>query len=475
MPLDLRKIESRLKDNVGRDVVRIQRMIRQPSVSGERLGIRECAQLVESYMRDSGCQVAEICETKGNPVVFGELAAGARHTLIVYMMYDTQPFEGETWSHPPLEASLVPHEGFPSAVIGRGAINTKGPMVAFFNALLAVKESGETLPLNLKFVAEGEEELGSPHLPEFFRDNLALLRAAEAVYYPGASQDRNGRVKMYLGNKGILYLELVCSGARWGRGPKTHAIHSANKAWVDSPVFRMVKALSTLVSEDGNRVAVQGFYDDTLDPSPEERRLVQELARTFDSNVVKEQNKFDRFIDDLDGADLLERFLYSSTLNIDGIWGGYTGPGTKTVLPHEVRAKVDIRLVPNQVPDRVLEALRSHLDRHAFPDVEINVHDKYEWSQTPVDATIVRAMRVAYERMGHTPEMWVRAGGSLPMYLFTKDPLRLPAITGGLGHGARAHAPDEYMVIEGAGKVSGLVEQEMSYLRILEAYAEVAG
>src|SRR3989304_2710984 len=202
-------------------------MIRQPSGSGERLGIRECAQLVESYMRDSGCQVAEICETKGNPVVFGELAAGARHTLIVYMMYDTQPFEGETWSHPPLEASLVPHEGFPSAVIGRGAINTKGPMVAFFNALLAVKESGETLPLNLKFVAEGEEELGSPPLPEFFRDNLALLRAAEAVYYPGASQDRNGRVKMYLGNKGILYLELVCSGARWGRGPQTHALLAA--------------------------------------------------------------------------------------------------------------------------------------------------------------------------------------------------------------------------------------------------------
>jgi len=450
-------------------------MIQQPSVSGESLGIRECAELVATYLANAGVASPELIETDGNPVVYGELDAGARHTLIVYMMYDTQPFEGETWSQPPLEANLVPHEGFPSVVIGRGAINTKGPMVAFLNALLAVKEAGETLPVNLKFVAEGEEELGSPHLPQFFRANLSRLRGAEAVFYPAAMQDRNGRVKVWLGNKGILYLELVCSGSRWGRGPKAHAIHSANKAWVDSPVWRMIAALSTMVTEGGNRVAIAGFYDDVLAPTPEDRRLLADLARTFDPNVVKEQNKFDRFIDDLEGVALLERFLYASTLNIDGIWGGYTGPGTKTVLPHEVRVKVDIRLVPDQVPDKVLAVLRSHLDRHGFPDIGIDVHDQYDWSQTPPDAPIVRAMRNAYAGMGHEPEVWVRAGGSLPMYLFTKAPLHLPAVHAGLGHGARAHAPDEYMVIEGSGKVAGLVEQELSYLRILETYAEVAG
>jgi acetylornithine deacetylase/succinyl-diaminopimelate desuccinylase-like protein len=348
-------------------------------------------------------------------------------------------------------------------------------MVAFLNALLAVKEAGERLPVNLKFVAEGEEELGSPHLPQFFKANLSRLRGAEAVFYPAAMQDRSGRVKMWLGNKGILYFELVCSGARWGRGPTAHDIHSANRAWVDSPAWRLVKALGTMVSEDGNTVLIEEFGDDIRGPTHEDHQLVGELAKTFDPAVVKRQNRLEHFLGDLEGRELLERFLFASTLNIDGIWGGYTGPGTKTVLPHEVRAKVDIRLVPDQVPDKVLAAVRRHLDRHGFPDIGIELHDKYDWSQTPPDAGIVLALRKAYEGMGHAPEVWIRSGGSLPMYLFTKDPLRLPAVHGGLGHGGGAHAPDEYMVLEGTGKVAGLVEQEMSYLAILDAYTGVAG
>lgn len=474
LALDSKKLAAQLRRNFARDVKRVQRMIQQPSISGEGRGIRECAALVATYLAEAGVESPTLVETDGNPVVYGELDAGAKHTLIVYMMYDTQPFAGETWSQPPLDAALVPFDPFPQVVMGRGAINTKGPMVAFFNALMAAKELGEPLPVNLKFVCEGEEELGSPHLPQFFKENLSRLRGAEAVLYPGASQDRNGRVKIWGGNKGIVYLELVSSGDRWGRGPLAHDIHSSHKAWIDSPVWRMINALSTMVSEDGNTVAIRGFYDDVRGPTPEEHEIVRELARTFDPDVIRMQNKVERFIDDLEGVDLLEKFLYSSTLNIDGVWGGHTGPGTKTVLPHEVRVRVDIRLVPDQVPDKVLAAVRNHLDRYGFPDIEIQVHDKYDWSQTPLDAPIVRAVRSAYGRMGHPPEVWPRAGGSLPMYLFTKDPLKLPALSGGLGHGAGAHAPDEYMVIEGTDKVAGLIEQELSYLTILEAYAEIA-
>lgn len=473
--MDKGKLERQLRKTYARDVKRIQRMVRQPSISGEGRGIQECARLLATFLEEAGVESPELVPTDGNPVVYGELNAGAKHTLIVYMMYDTQPFAGEAWTHPPLDATVTSFDGFPKAIIGRGAINTKGPLVSFLNALMAVKESGDPLPVNLKFVCEGEEELGSPHLPQFFSANLQRLRGTEAVLYPSAMQDRNGSVKLRLGNKGIVYLELVCSGSRWGRGPLAHDIHSSNKAWVDSPVWRLVKALSTMVSDDGNRIRIDGLEDDVLGPTPEEHRMVKELAKTYDPDTFRVENKVDHFIDDLEDADLLERYLYSTTLNIDGIWGGHTGPGTKTVLPHEVRARLDIRLVPDQDPDRVIAAVRAHLDRKGYPDIEVEVHDRYDWSQTPIDAPIVRATRTAYEAMGHRPETWVRVGGSLPMYLFTQDPLRLPAISAGLGHGAHAHAPDEYMVLEGTGKVAGLVEQEVSYLAILDAYGAVAG
>lgn len=473
--MDKGTLEKQLKRNFARDVKRIRKMIQQPSISGEGRGVRECARLVATYLAESGVASPELVETDGNPVVYGELNAGAKHTLIVYMMYDTQPFAGEKWTHPPLDATLAPFDAFPKVVLGRGAINTKGPLVSFLNALLAVKETKDSLPVNLKFVCEGEEELGSPHLPQFFAANLARLRGAEAVLYPAAMQDRRGGVKLRLGNKGIVYLELVCSGSRWGRGPLAHDIHSSNQAWVDSPAWRLVKALATMVSDDGNTIKIDGIHDDILGPSPEEHRMLRELAKAYDPDTFRVENKVDHFVDDLEGSALLERYLYGTTLNIDGIWGGHTGPGTKTVLPSMVRARLDIRLVPDQDPEKVIAAVRRHLDRKGYPDIEVEVHDRYDWSQTPADAPIVRAARRAYEAMGHTPETWIRVGGSLPMYLFTKDPLRLPAISAGLGHGAHAHAPDEYMVIEGTGKVAGLIKQEMSYLHILDAYAEVAG
>src|SRR3990170_607511 len=468
--MDRNRVEALLRKNFARDVKRVRKMIQQPSVSGEGRGIRECTQIVAAYLQEAGVESPELVETDGNPVVYGELDAGAKHTLIVYMMYDTQPFAGEAWTQPPLDANVVPHDGFPKVVIGRGAVNTKGPMVAFLNALLAAREAKETLPVNLKFVCEGEEELGSPHLPQFFKQTLDRLRGAEAVLYPAAMQDRTGKAKLWLGNKGILYLELVCSGARWGRGPLAHDIHSANKAWVDSPAWRLVKALASMVSDDGNTAKIAGFYDEVLGPSPPEFQILKDLATSFDPQAFRVENKVDHFLDDLEGIPLLEKYLYASTLNVDGIWGGHTGPGTKTVLPAEARARIDIRLVPDQEPGAMVARVRNHLDKKGFPDVEVLVHDRYDWSQTPVDAPIVTAAKKAYQGMGHAPEVWPRIGGSLPMYLFTKEPLRLPALAGGLGHGAHAPAPDEFMGIEGARGVEGLLGQETSYLRILETY-----
>jgi acetylornithine deacetylase/succinyl-diaminopimelate desuccinylase-like protein len=177
------------------------------------------------------------------------------------------------------------------------------------------------------------------------------------------------------------------------------------------------------------------------------------------------------FINDLRGRELLLQYLYSTTLNIDGIWGGYTGPGSKTVLPHKITVKMDARLVPNQSSEEVISNIRKHLDKHGYNDIAVRSLDPYEWSKTSVKEPIVQSMIQAYRMLGYEPEIWPHTASSVPYHLFNRGPLHLPFCDGGLGHGARAHAPDEYLVIEGNEKVAGLASCEKSYVAILDCYA----
>jgi len=206
-------------------------------------------------------------------------------------------------------------------------------------------------------------------------------------------------------------------------------------------------------------------------PSQEDLELVNQLAKVFDDRTWKDMYKVERWIGDEKGRELLLRYLYSTTLNIDGIWGGYTGPGTKTVLPHRVTCKMDIRLVPNQESKDILPLIRAHLDKHGYSDIQIRQLSGYEWSKTSVKEPVVQAVLSVYEKYGIKPIVWPHMGGSAPMYLYTRPPLSLPVCTGGLGHGGRAHSPNEYYVIEGNGRVAGLVKAEKSYVDILYAFA----
>jgi acetylornithine deacetylase/succinyl-diaminopimelate desuccinylase-like protein len=324
------------------------------------------------------------------------------------------------------------------------------------------------------FVAEGEEEIGSPHFPQIVERYRARLAQAHAVFDAEAGQNIHGRVRMVLGNKGIVYLELRCAGERWGRGPQTRWLHSSRKVVVDSPAWRLVHALSTLTVPDGNTVAIPGFYDHVAQPTAEDEELLRQLAPAFDEAGWKEEWDVAHFVDELSGEALLRRYYFSPSLNIDGLWSGYTGPGTLTVVPHEATCKLDFRLVPDMHSGEIVPGLRDHLERHGYADVEIRVRAAYEWSKTSPTAAIVRAIREVYERRGVACDVWPLTAGSAPMYLFTRAPLRLPMAGGGLGHGGRNHAHDEYLVIEGDGRVAGLVEAEQSYVDILYAYAEMA-
>lgn len=472
--MDLTKIYALTDSRAGEFLTQLREFLRQPSVSPQNIGVADCAHLLMQYLKNLGCQEARVVPTAGHPVVYARLNAGAKKTLIAYMMYDTQPFDEPGWTHPPMEAQLVEMkrpDGSVKAIVNRGAFNSKGPLLSFLHAVRAIRESQEKMPVNLLFVAEGEEELGSPHLPDFIDQFKKELSQADACFFPFFTQDHYGKARFFLGNKGIVYLELECSGKAWGRGPQEFDIHSSNKAWMDSPVWRLIHALASMTDETGNKIRIKGFYDDVRPPTVREKKQIEALAKTFNPRAIKEANQVGRFAyDEKDKRRLITEYLYGTTLNIDGIWGGYIGPGTKTVLPHQVTAKLDIRLVPEQRAETVLKLLRKHLSHHGYRDIEIRLLDAYGWAQTDPDAPVVQAALRAARAFGVEPEVWPRIGGSAPFYLFS-EVLKIPFMMGIVGHGARAHSPDEYIVWEGNGKVLGYLDAVKSMVCFLDEYS----
>lgn len=463
-----------IDENIEAHVAKLQELVRQPSISQENAGMRECASLLKSAFDSIGCVDTAIVETDGHPVVYGELWNDAPTTVVIYLMYDVQPVSGEEWTVPPFGGQLVELPPFGTVLMGRGAKNSKGPLQAFLNAVESIRSIHGTLPVNLLLVAEGEEEQGSAHLHQFVARYRERLGNADAVFFPYALQETDGRTIIWPGTKGLLYVELVCSGMRWGRGPEEYDIHASQKAIVDSPAWRLIQALSTLTAEDGNVVQIDGFYDNVREPDPQEIEALDRLTRTFTLDSFRKLWKVNTFRDHEDVRELLEQYFFTPTLNIDGIWGGYTGPGSKTVLPHQVTVKLDSRLVPNQSTDEIRSKLRAHLDHYGYEDIELRVLAQGEWSQTSPDADIVKAIVYGLREHGVEPEVWPRNVGFVPAYLFTCDPLNLDFCIGGLGHGGRAHSPDEYIVIDGNNRVAGLAGMEKSYVSILYQYAELA-
>jgi len=455
---DLSPIWTQIEKHHDEAVQRLQEWIKQPSIAAENRGVNEGCELTMRFLRDAGFGEVGKIPTDGQPGIFATLDAGAPTTLGLYFMYDVKQVDPAEWSSPPWAAALVEKPGLGTVVVGRGAVNQKGPEACFIAALHAIRAAGRKLPVNLVLVAEGEEEIGSPHFPQIVHrpEVLAALRRCSGIFMPSAEQDLDGAVTMTLGAKGVVELELVSSGERWGRGPR-HDIHSSNKARVDSPAWHLVEALTTLVSPDGNDPAIEGFADKARPISPAEKAMVAEAARRLDENVAKKQLGVEHWVHDASWQQALELLMSRPTVNIEGLVGGYTGPGGKTILPHRATAKLDLRLVPDMKASEALAALKAHLAKRGFGDIEVNMTGGYDPNSTPADAALVRAQTAVYKRDGIDPIVLPRSPGSWPGYVFTDEPLHLAAGHFGLGHGSGAHAPDEYFVIESKNpKVQGI-------------------
>lgn len=455
-----------LDENFDNDLKAVQDFMRMKSISATGEGIRETAERVKEMIEECG-GTSELIETPGNPIVYGRIDEKAEHTLLIYSMYDVLPAEEPDWISDPWAAEIHPFRDYGDCIIGRGAVNTKGPTVAFFRAIKAYKKIAGKLPVNLVFLIEGEEELSSKSLQEFLEVNKDKFKDCDAMFFPSFGEE-NRIASIFMGVKGIVSFELKSKGGDWG-GPTDRGIHGAFAAWVANPVWRMTKALSSMIGENENEILIDGFYDGILPLEKEKDEALTASADLLDEEEWKTAYDVKKFKWDLTGLDLWKKMLTVPTLNIDGIKGGYIGDGSKTLLPHEVTVKMDIRLVPGMKPDEMLKKVRKHLDSRGFQDIEIEEYGKpYDPSSVPYHSSSVQTLKKTYELMGTRPQIWPWNPGSAPYFLFEKI-LGIPYVTGGMGHGSRQHSSNEYCTVKG---VLDFEKSMIYYLKLFPEYAD---
>src|SRR5947209_7081395 len=400
------EILNQIDSSSNKFVKQLQALCRQPSVSAQNQGLIETAELVSKFLRETGFTVELFSQSKGPPVVFAELPSKiGRRTLVFYNHYDVQPVEPvELWKNPPFSA--IVEDG---RVYARGASDNKGNIVSRLLAINALLKVRGAVPCNIKWVIEGEEEIGSPHFAEFITAYRARLSGDSAIWEFGGL-DYEDRPLVTLGLKGMLYVEFKIQTA-------LKDSHSARAAVVENPAWRLVRMLETLQDEDG-RILIEGWYDDVIPFTPEELEVIRVMP--LEEHSIRDELGIKNFLYGLTGFEFKKAFYGNPTANIAGIWSGYTGPGHKTVLPSVARAKMDFRLVPEQDPVKLADKLRQHLARHGFGDIEVSLRSENPASRTPINSPIAKiAAKTARDVFHREPVTLVTSAASGPMHYLT--------------------------------------------------------
>lgn len=432
-----------------------QRYLRQPSVSAQNVGIKECAAMTADMLRRLGAEARLETLEDGHPFVYGHLCCSScERTLVVYGMYDVQPVEPlQVWQSPPFEANVVGER-----IVARGSFNSKGPLMAFINAVHSIQAVTDDVPVNMVFVIEGEEELGSPHLSKFIEKHSDQLRTADATYFHMATEMVRGYPQIWLGFKGLAEFELEVQ--------TMHAdAHSLVAPVVDNPVWRLIWALNSMRGAD-ERIVIEGFYENVVPPTESDQRLLMDLVDSFGPDAIEALYDIKQFRAGLGGVDFVRELMFGPTLNIQGYLAGYTGPGPKTIVPASAMCKVDIRLVPNMTVQEMLDKVRAHLDLHGYEDIGLRPVSGYSPGKTSEKEAVAEAAIRAARGLGTEPTLVPMLPGSAPLVMFSQPPLRLPFVAAGLGHGSLMHSPNEYIEVE------GLRSCEKSAVAFLYEFAE---
>lgn len=429
------KIDQLIEEKRDSSIEELSRLCAQPSVAAQHLGIEECAALVADSLRARDFEV-QILPTGGSPVVFGERKGRTDKTLLVYDHYDVQPPEPlDLWESPPFELTL--RDG---RLYARGVADNKGNFAGRLLAIDALLDAEGELPCNVKFVVEGEEEIGSVNLEPFVRSHQELLAGDVCVWEVGGVDHMDQPIQM-LGMRGICYVELRARTANQDVHSGTGGSIFPNAAW------RLVWALASLKDKDEN-ILLPGFYEDVIPPTEREKDLLAQGPEMM--AFYKEKYEIDHFLKGINHElELAIEGVYEPTCTICGLTSGYQGEGSKTVLPAEARAKVDFRLVPNQTPEKVLAQLRAHLDAHGFDDIEIVDLGGNPPAKTDPDHPAVKiavdAAKDVYDKPARVIPM---VGGSGPNFMF-KTYLDVPIISSGAGDSeSGAHAPNESISLD---------------------------
>lgn len=425
----------------------------QPSIAAQGIGMQECAQLVGDLLEKRGFHI-QILPTHGFPVVYAERKGRTDRTLLFYNHYDVQPAEPlDLWDSPPFEPTQ--RDG---KLYARGVSDDKGHILCRLAAIDAFLDLDGELPCNVKFVIEGEEEIGSENLPEFVQDHLELLKADACVWEFGGVDHEETPVQV-AGLRGICYVELTVQSASRDSHSGLGGSIFPNAAW------RLVWALNALKGED-ERIRIPGFYDKVRPPSERDLELLSQIPEK--NEAWKNLYGLDGFIKGLEGGlDLQREAIFSPTCTICGLTAGYQGPRSKTVLPARASAKVDFRLLPDQDPDEIILLLRDHLDSEGFPDVEITYLGGEIPARTDLDdpflQLVVETARAVYGRPQRIEPM---SGGSGPNHPFIHE-LGLPVATAGLGYPeGSVHAPNENM------RIDLFVKAAKHTARIMQSFSE---
>jgi acetylornithine deacetylase/succinyl-diaminopimelate desuccinylase-like protein len=487
---ELKKVFAYIDEHLDEHVMNLQKWIRQPSISNSGEGIPESAEMVKGFFDQLGCQESRVYDVgvtewgaPGNPVVYARCDEGAPRTVAIYWQYDTMPVtQPDAWIAPPFEARIIEQAPYKKVLIGRGATNSKGPEMAQWNALMAIKAVTGKLPVNIVFVGEGDEERMDIGVRKFVKDHPDFFKNVDALIGEAGTQSPSGGGGGGGGSEGCVYFELTTSGKSWGRGPVQSDIHGSNKRAVDSPAWRHMKMLASLISDDGNTPLVKGFLDGLEPMSADETNQLKAAAAKVDMKVAAENIGVARFISE-DPFTMLKMGRYGTSFNLDGIWGGnmYAG-GAGAILPNKITSKHNIRYSPKMNGLEIVKRFREQLDRNGYKDVELKIIGDVPWSKMSYDTDIARAMTQMYDQFniphGQPSQTATILGGYWPAYLFSNQEVgqkiaqvSMPIGMGGAGLGGNAHAANEFMVLEGAGKVYGYAGAEKSHAAIFYNFA----
>ncbi|MEM7106701.1 MAG: dipeptidase [Bacteroidota bacterium] len=410
-------------------------LLRIPSVSADskfKDDIRKAAEFIRNSLQEAGADNVEICETAGHPIVYGEKILDEKlPTVLVYGHYDVQPADPyELWDSPPFEPVVKDDK-----IYARGACDDKGQMYMHIKAFESMSKT-DSLACNVKFMIEGEEEVGSDHLGVFVKENRERL-AADVILISDTSIISNDAPSITVGLRGLSYLQVEVTG------PNRDLHSGVYGGAVANPINELCKMISSLVDDEGH-ITIPGFYDKVAELTQDERKALNEAP--FDL----EEYKSDLDIADVNGENgytTLERAGIRPTLDVNGIWGGYTGEGAKTVLPSKAYAKISMRLVPHQVSEEITALFTSHFEAIAPKSVKVKVtpHHGGEPAVTPTDSKAYEAASKAFEEAwGKTP-IPTRDGGSIPIVSLFKQELGSDTVLMGFGLDSDAiHSPNEH-------------------------------